>query len=263
MAEGPLLMLDRVSRTFRRGRTVVHAVREVTLSLQRGTIYSLVGQSGSGKTTLARIVLGLLRPTEGRVLLEGRDTASFGRSDWLEYWRRVQGIFQDPYSSFNQFFRAGKVLHDAFRLLPGRHTREQRLRLIAEALEAVHLGPDQVLGRYPFELSGGQAQRLMIARALLIGPDLLIADEPTSMIDACSRAGILEALLGLRGKRGTTVVFITHDMGLAAYVSDQLHVMCEGRIVESGPPERLLQAPQHPYTQRLLADVPRLHGAWL
>jgi peptide/nickel transport system ATP-binding protein len=127
----------------------------------------------------------------------------------------------------------------------------------------VNLQADEVLNRYPFELSGGQGQRLMIARVFLINPAVLIADEPTSMIDACSRASILDALMRLRAEQGTSIVFVTHDMGLAYYVSETVHIMSRGRIVESGPAERVMDAPEHPYTQQLLADVPRLHAEWI
>ena len=261
--EEAVIRVEGVSRTFGRGRHVVTAVDDVRLGLLPNTVASIVGESGSGKTTLARMMLGLLPPTAGRALYRGADVATFDSRARLDYWRNVQGIFQDPYSSFNQFFRVRKVLNDAFRLRPTRPSRRERERRIEGALDVVNLKAAEVLRRYPFELSGGQAQRLMIARIFLINPAVLIADEPTSMIDACSRASILEALMRLRQEQGTSILFVTHDMGLAYYVSSTLYIMSNGRIVESGPAESVMEDPQHEYTRRLLADVPRLHEEWL
>jgi peptide/nickel transport system ATP-binding protein len=261
--EGPVIRVEGVSRTFGGGRHKVTAVDGVRLDLPPNTIASIVGESGSGKTTLARMMLGLLPPTSGAVLYRGADISTFDSRARLDYWRHVQGIFQDPYSSFNQFFRVRKILNDAFRLWPERPSRRERGRRIEEALDLVNLKAEEVLRRYPFELSGGQAQRLMIARIFLINPAVLIADEPTSMIDACSRASILEALMRLRQEQGTSILFVTHDMGLAYYVSSTLYIMSKGRIVESGPVETVMESPRHEYTRRLLADVPRLHEEWL
>jgi peptide/nickel transport system ATP-binding protein len=262
----PILQARAVSRSFasrRHGEREVLAVDGVDLAVPADTVASIVGESGSGKTTLARMLLGLLRPTGGSVLYRGQDLARVDARQKRAFWRNVQGVFQDPYSSFNQFFRVRKVLGDAFRLLDGGLSRAERQERIERVLEAVNLKADDVLDRYPFELSGGQAQRLMIARAFLINPAVLIADEPTSMIDACSRLSILEALLALRREHGTSVLFVTHDMGMAYRVSDVIHIMHRGRIVESGPAAQVMESPQHPYTQGLLADVPRLHGQWL
>jgi peptide/nickel transport system ATP-binding protein len=262
----PILCARTVSRSFashRRGEGEVRAVDRVDLEVPPNMVASIVGESGSGKTTLARMLLGLLRPTDGAVLHEGRDLAGLDARGRRAFWRRVQGVFQDPYSSFNQFFRVRKMLRDAFGLLGEALSRAQRSDRIERVLDAVNLKAGDVLDRYPFELSGGQAQRLMIARAFLINPAVLIADEPTSMIDACSRLSILDALMGLRREQGTSILFVTHDMGMAYRVSDVIHIMQGGRIVESGPAEQVMESPQHPYTRRLLADVPRLHGQWL
>jgi peptide/nickel transport system ATP-binding protein len=263
--EAPLIRVESVSRRFAaagRGGDV-QAVDSASLELAPNTIASLVGESGSGKTTLARIMLGLLRPTSGRVVYRERDTAGFGRRERIEYWRNVQGVFQDPYSAFNQFFHVRKMLADALNLVRPTPRGRQREDRIAQALDAVNLEAGEVLGRFPSELSGGQGQRLMIARVFLVQPAVVIADEPTSMIDACSRISVLNALLGLRERQGTSILFVTHDMGLAYHVSDTVHIMSRGRIVESGSAEQVMNDPRHPYTRRLLADVPRLHGTWL
>jgi len=262
----PILQARAVSRSFasrRRKEREVLAVDGVDLTVPANTVASIVGESGSGKTTLARMLLGLLRPTAGAILYGGEDLARFDPRRRHAFWRHVQGVFQDPYSSFNQFFRVRKVLRDAFRLLEESPSRVERDDRVERVLHAVNLKAGDVLDRYPFELSGGQAQRLMIARAFLINPTVLIADEPTSMIDACSRLSILEALLALRREHGTSVLFVTHDMGMAYRVSDVIHIMYRGRIVESGPAGQVMESPVHPYTQGLLADVPRLHGQWL
>jgi peptide/nickel transport system ATP-binding protein len=263
VADEPLVRTRNVTRVFGHGRGRVVAVEDVCLELPANHIASIVGESGSGKTTLARMILGLLRPTSGAVLFEGEDIAGYSGERRRAYWRHVQGIFQDPYSAFNQFFRVRKILNDAFRLWPQRPSRSERDDRIESALSLVNLKADEVLNRYPFELSGGQGQRLMIARVFLISPAVVIADEPTSMIDACSRASILDALMRLRAEQGTSIVFVTHDMGLAYYVSETVHIMSRGRIVESGPAERVMDEPQHPYTRQLLADVPRLHAEWI
>lgn len=263
MSDEAIIRVENVTRTFGGGRAKVVAVDGVRLELPPNTIASIVGESGSGKTTLARMMLGLLRPTAGTVYCHGTDISTYDARRRLDYWRSVQGIFQDPYSSFNQFFRVRKILNDAFNLWKTRPSRQEREDRMAAALDVVNLEAGEVLRRYPFELSGGQAQRLMIARIFLINPAVLIADEPTSMIDACSRASILEALMCLREERGTSILFVTHDMGLAYYVSSMLYIMSQGRIVESGPVQQVMEKPTHPYTRRLLADVPRLHEEWL
>lgn len=263
MGEQALIRVENVTRVFGSGRHRVTAVDAVSMELPPNVIASVVGESGSGKTTLARMMLGLLRPTKGAVRYRGADIATYDAGARRRYWRKVQGIFQDPYSSFNYFFRVRKVLSDAFNLWPERPSRRERQERIAAALDLVNLKADEVLDRYPFELSGGQGQRLMIARVFLINPSVLIADEPTSMIDACSRASILEALMRLRQEQGTSILFVTHDMGLAYCMSETLYIMSQGRIVESGPAERVMERPEHPYTRRLLADVPRLHEEWL
>lgn len=224
---------------------------------------SLLGESGSGKSTVARLLLRLLPPTGGEILFRGQNVLSFRRrKELLSYWRQVQAVFQDPFSSFNMFFRVRRVLTQAFNILEQPAAPEDRDRYIHEALEQVGLNPRDVLEKRPFELSGGQRQRIMVARALVVKPRVLIADEPTSMIDASSRASILNLLLELQKDLGMTILFITHDIGLAYYTSDRLLVMHRGRIVEEGPADQVVEHPQHDYTRRLLADVPRLHEEW-
>jgi peptide/nickel transport system ATP-binding protein len=256
----PLLEVRDLTRTFGSGSHLVRAVDSATFSINRGDAVAIVGESGSGKTTLARMVLGLLEPSSGQLLLDGKDVTHLrSLGERRAYWRRVQGVFQDPFASFNQFFRVGRVLEHALSLLE--QPPRDRRSAVAEALECVGLDPEEVVRRRPHELSGGQRQRVMMARALLVHPDLLIADEPTSMLDASMRANVLNLLLDVRDKTHLAILFITHDIGQAAYLSDRMLVMYHGQIVEQGPPDQILWAPTNAYTERLMADVPRLQSA--
>ena len=175
-----------------------------------------------------------------------------------EYWKNVQAVFQDPYASFNPFYKVNRIMRNVLKLLPN-NVRNDAVKRIHQVLEQVGLNPEEVLDKRPFELSGGQLQRVLLARCLLVDPRIIIADEPTSMIDASMRVGILNLLKDLSKKEGKSIIFITHDISQAFYVSDRILVMYKGRIVESGPPEKVLFSPEHPYTKRLISDVPKLH----
>ncbi|RDE17542.1 MAG: ABC transporter ATP-binding protein [Candidatus Thorarchaeota archaeon] len=241
-----------------RTKTVVGA-RDVTFDIKRGEIVSLAGESGSGKSTVARMILRLIKPTSGDIALNGRSIYSY---NIREYYRQVQAVFQDPYSAFNPFYIVDHVLERAFGLREDNLNRDERSKIIRSTLESIGLNPSEVLGRYPHELSGGQMQRLLIGRSLLIGSQLLIADEPTSMIDASTRAGVLNLLLSLKKEKGLSVLFITHDIGQAQYVSERVIVMKQGEVVEQGPVDEVFTRPQHPYTKELLAAVPTLYERW-
>jgi peptide/nickel transport system ATP-binding protein len=253
-----LLAAEGLTKVFGRGQTAVRAVDDVSFTIESGAITTVVGESGSGKSTLARLILRLMPPTSGRLELNGKDVTQLGTRELTGYWRDVQAVFQDPFSAFNQFFTVRRLLARSKRLIDvdGDALEERMLA----ALEQVGLPAKEVLGKYPHQLSGGQRQRVMIARALLMRPVLLIADEATSMLDASLRANILNVLTDLRRDTGLTILFITHDIGQACYVSDRVLVMKNGKLVESGPAEEVIFRPQHEYTQQLLADVPRLHG---
>ncbi len=257
-ASGTLLQVSGLTRTFGSGGRAVAAVDRVTFAIQPGEIVALVGESGSGKSTLARLLLRLLDSTHGTFSLSGRDVTRLRGPGLKEYWRQVQAVFQDPFSSFNQFFPTRRLLLNALGLLAQQPSRVERDERIAEAIEQVGIGAD-LLAKWPHQLSGGQRQRMMLARALLLRPQLLIADEPTSMLDASLRVTILNLLRELRDRHGMTVLFITHDLGQAGYLSDRVLVMSTGELVESGPTDEVLWSPRHEYTRRLLADVPRLH----
>ncbi len=252
-----LLKADGLTRVFGRGDNALRAVDNVSFELPRGAVTTVVGESGSGKSTLARLVLRLLPITSGTVTLDGRDVTKLRGHALKEYWQQVQAVFQDPFSAFNQFFTIRWMLNRSKGLL-GAAEVEQRM---TTALEQVGLRPKEILDKYPHQLSGGQRQRVMIARALMMRPSLLIADEATSMLDASLRANILNVLSDLRADSNLTVLFITHDIGQACYISDRVLVMKNGKLVEQGPVEEVIFSPKDEYTQRLLADVPRLHDA--
>jgi len=252
-----------VTKIFGFGRTRTLAVDHVDFNFREGEVISLVGESGSGKTTLAKMLLGLINPTEGDIQFRGQSREIKTQKQRREYWKNIQAIFQDPYSSYNIFRKIDAVLLDCIHLRGGRGLpREKKTELMAEACSFVNLKFEELTNKYPFELSGGQMQRLMIARIFLLKPKILLADEPTSMIDACSRATILDMLMQLRDEVGMTVVFITHDIGLAYYVSDTVYIMERGKFVESGSADDVILRPKEAYTQRLISDVPKIHEAW-
>ena len=247
---------EHITKTFGHGKNRVQAVKDVSFELQEGQVTCIVGESGSGKSTIARMVLGLMPITSGKLVFQGKDVTHLKGRARTEYWRDVQAVFQDPFSSFNQFFTVGKLLARSMQLV-GRQVGQQRLE---ESLG--YVGMDlSVLDRYPHQLSGGQRQRVMIARALMMRPKLLVADEATSMLDASLRVNILNVLKDLRDDLGMTILFITHDIGQACYLADQVLVMEHGVMVEQGTTDQVIFNPRHEYTQRLLADVPKLHEA--
>jgi len=255
-----LLDVSRVTKVFGRGEKAVRAVSDVSFSLKTNEIVTVVGESGSGKSTLARLVLRLMAVTDGTISLEGKDVTDLKAAQLKDYWRQVQAVFQDPFSAFNQFFTVRRLLSRSQALQSGDRRKVDEDLIVEESLGHVGLKPADVLNKYPHQLSGGQRQRVMIARALMLSPKLLIADEATSMLDASLRANVLNVLSDLRRDVGLTVLFITHDIGQACYISDRVLVMSNGAMVEQGDAEQVIFAPTHPYTQKLLEDVPKLHA---
>jgi peptide/nickel transport system ATP-binding protein len=252
-----------LTKVFGLGRQKTVAVDHVDFDFYEGEIVSIVGESGSGKTTLAKMLLGLINSTEGEVYFEGKKRDISSQKKKQEYWKGIQAIFQDPFSSYNIFNKIDSVLLDCIAMRGGRHLpREKKIELMSEACRFVNLKFAELTNKYPFELSGGQMQRLMIARIFLLKPKILLADEPTSMIDACSRATILDMLLKLRKETGMTLIFITHDIGLAYYVSDSVYIMEHGKIVEHGSADEVILNPKETYTKRLINDVPKIYEEW-
>jgi peptide/nickel transport system ATP-binding protein len=237
----------------------VVAVKNVTFDVKKGEIVSLVGESGSGKTTVARMILRLIQPTSGRIVFNGKDAFSY---DEREYYRRIQAIVQDPYSAYNPFYKVDRVLERVFDLYKNSPSRDERKKIIRSTLARIGINPEEILGRYPHQLSGGQLQRLLVARPLLVHSELVLADEATSMIDASTRAGVLNLLLALKRNEKISVVFITHDIAQAQYISDRVLVMRKGEIVEQGPADKVFAKPKHSYTKELLDSVPQLRKTW-
>jgi peptide/nickel transport system ATP-binding protein len=252
-----------LTREFGSGEGSTIAVNKVNFEFHRGEIISIVGESGSGKTTLAKMVLGLLNPSAGEIIFEGKPRDISTHAKRKIYWQNIQAIFQDPFSTYNIFNKVDDVLLDCLRLQGfGKLSKEEKFEKMKVACSFVNLKFEELSNKYPFELSGGQMQRLMIARIFMLKPKLLIADEPTSMIDACSRATILDMLLKLRDEVDMTIVFITHDIGLAYYISDTVYIMEHGVIVEQGSADEAILHPKSDYTKRLLGDVPKIYEPW-
>jgi len=216
-----------------------------------------VGESGSGKSTMARLLLGLETPTEGSVQYRGKDLRGLSSVEWRSFRQEVQAVFQDPFESFNSFYRVDHMLEVPIEKFNLAGTRSEAQRLMVNALKAVGLNPDETLGRFPHQLSGGQRQRVMVARALLLNPKLIIADEPVSMIDASLRATVLANLKQLRDEFGISLVYITHDLTTAYQICDDLIVLYRGAVAEAGDARMVVKNPKHPYTQLLVGSIPR------
>lgn len=252
-----------VTKVFGFGDRKNTAVDHVDFNFYEGELISIVGESGSGKTTLAKMLLGLTSVTEGQVFFQGKPLDISTHKKKKEYWKDIQAIFQDPFSSYNVFSKIDTVLLDCINMRGGKRLpKNKKIEMITEACSFVNLKYAELTNKYPFELSGGQMQRLMIARIFLLKPKILLADEPTSMIDACSRATILDMLMQLRDEIGMTIIFITHDIGLAYYISDTVYIMEHGKIVESGTADEVILNSKAEYTKRLISDVPKIFEEW-
>jgi len=309
-----LLEVEKLTKIYSSGlirSSSTLGANDVSFKINQGKIVSLVGESGSGKSTVANMILRLIKPTNGQIYLNGTNITKIKKRD---YYKQVQVIFQDPFSSFNYFYKIDRVLRRAInfhihwisrnkkkqiikdtldklkkvilsesfvfepkqiipdtlnklkritiKFLGGLISRKEKKQIIMDTLARIGINAKEVLGRYPHQVSGGQLQRFLLARILLIKPILLIADEPTSMIDASSRADILNLLKLLRKDEGFSVLFISHDIGQAQYLSDQVLVMKKGIVVERGLTKDVFLHPTHPYTKNLLASVPSLYRKW-
>jgi peptide/nickel transport system ATP-binding protein len=257
-----LLAVRNARKAFRIGGLVsgreLVAVDEVSFSLSRDApdIFSIIGESGSGKTTLARMILGLLLPDGGSIELDGKDVhARRGRQAAMDYMRSVQPIFQNPFETFNPLDRVDKFLQETARNFHRGESKQRSLERVEAALKAVGLSLEEVGSRYPHELSGGQLQRASIARAIIPGPRVLVADEPVSMVDASLRMSIVNLFQELKATLGTAIIYITHDLATAYYISDRIAIIHRGFFVEQGETAPILTSPSHPYTQLLVASA--------
>jgi peptide/nickel transport system ATP-binding protein len=239
---------------FRREVVELRAVDDVTFHVNRGETLCVVGESGCGKSTLGRLILRLLKPSAGHILIEGDDVTSFTLDEMRPYRRRVQMVFQDPYASLNPRLSAAEIVTEPFENYE-RFSPAERRTQAAELLTRVGLRRD-MLDRRPFEFSGGQRQRLGIARALSVGPALIVADEPVSALDVSVQAQVLNLMLDLQDSSGIAYLFISHDLGVVEHIAHRIAVMYFGRVVELGTRDALFANPQHPYTEALLQSAP-------
>lgn len=259
-----MLKLDGVSKVYRVGTfggKELHAVSNVSFDVKDGEVISLIGESGSGKTTIGKMILRLISISSGAIILDGVDVSTLEGGELKEYYRKVQGVFQDPFSSYNPIFKADRV----FRMIREEFCPEMRGQewndKVESTLEAVGLNPGDVLNKFPHQLSGGQLQRFLIARALLLDIQFLVADEIISMLDASRRIDVLNLLADLKS-RGLSILFITHDLSLGYYISERAVILYRGCVAEMGATEKLYDNPLHPYTKMLMASVPRLDKKW-
>ncbi len=259
-----MLRLDCVSKVYRVGTfggKQLRAVRDVSFDIRDREVVSLIGESGSGKTTIGRMILRLTDVSSGTIWFNGADISALKGPALKDYYRKVQGVFQDPFSSFNPIFKADRMFRILRKEFCPHQTDEEWRQKVDQTLRWVGLNPAHVLNKYPHQLSGGQLQRFLIARACLLEIELLVADEIISMLDASTRIDVLNLLADLKSS-GLSILFITHDLSLAYYVSDRAIILQRGCVVEMGASEKVFHNPLHPYTKMLMASVPRLDRRW-
>jgi peptide/nickel transport system ATP-binding protein len=257
----PLLELRNVSKIYSQGllsREQTIALDNMSLVLDDATptIVAVAGESGSGKTTLSMLSLGFIEPTKGEILYKGKNLAKLSQDEHLQFRREVQAVFQDPFAVFNPFYTVDHLLTVPIAKFKLTNSKQKARQMMEDALSAVGLRPDEILGRFPHQLSGGQRQRISVARALLLKPTLLVADEPVSMVDASLRATILESLKKLKKDYGISILYITHDLTTAYHISDSIIVLYRGGVMEAGDVDTVIKNPKHPYTKLLIDSIP-------
>jgi peptide/nickel transport system ATP-binding protein len=259
-----MLELDNISKVYKVGTfggQELQAVSDVSFNIEDGQVVSLIGESGSGKSTIGKMILRLIPISSGAIIFNGVDVSTLKGSHLKDYYWEVQGVFQDPFSSFNPIFKADRIfsiVQNEF--FPEISSADWQIT-VNNSLEAVGLNPDQVLNKFPHQLSGGQLQRLLIARALLLDVQFLVADEVISMLDASTRIDVLNLLADLKA-RGLSILFITHDLSLGYYISEKAVILYRGCVAEMGATEKIYNNSLHPYTKMLMASVPRLDKKW-
>jgi peptide/nickel transport system ATP-binding protein len=259
-----MLKLDDVTKIYKTGTfggKEFKAVKNVSFEIKEGEIVSLIGESGSGKSTIGKMILRLIPTNTGKILYDDKDISLIKGDEVKDYYRKVQGVFQDPFSTYNPIFKADRifeVLHEEF--YPSMPKTEWRDR-VENAMKSVGMNPAHVLNKFPHQLSGGQLQRFLIARTLLLDTKFLVADEIISMLDASTRIDVLNLLADLR-TRGLSVLFITHDLSLGYYISERAVILYKGGVVEIGETKKIFDNPIHPYTKMLMSCVPRLDKKW-
>ncbi|MGQ9632084.1 MAG: ABC transporter ATP-binding protein [bacterium] len=257
--ETALLEVRNATKIFSVGRrrwTTALENFSLTIHSDSPVITTIAGESGSGKTTLARLILGFLAPTSGEILYKGRNIWEITGREWTLFRREVQAIFQDPYEVYNPFYKVDHVFKIVIKKFRLASSDGEAKKVMEDALEVVGLRSDEVLGKYPHQLSGGQRQRIMVARAFLLKPRLIVADEPVSMIDASLRAIVLEIMLKLKKDFGISFLYITHDLSTAYQISDSIFILYRGSVAESGDAATVIKNPKHPYTQLLVGSIP-------
>lgn len=255
-----LLEAQNVTRVFgagllSKGFAAVDGV-SLTINEDKPSITAIAGESGSGKTTLARLLLGVIQPTHGSIMYRGKTLTAMDRGARKTFRREVQAIFQDPYEAYNPVYKVDQTLTTPVRKFHLAETKEEGRQRIEASLRMAGLRPEETLGRYPHQLSGGQRQRIMVARALLLNPRVILADEPVSMVDASLRATILESLVTLKRELGISLIYITHDLTTAYQVSQNIYVLYRGSVAEVGSVEKVINEPKHPYTRLLVNSIP-------
>ena len=250
-----LIEMRNVSKVFRGGTVALDNV-SFAVDSANSSIIAIAGESGSGKTTMGMMALGFLSPSSGEVLYKGKDLTKLKGRDLLNYRREVQAVFQDPFAVYNPFYKVDHIMEVPVANFKLAKSGAEARRLMEDALTRVGLRPEETLGRFPHQLSGGQRQRMAVARALLLRPELLIADEPVSMVDASLRATILETIDKLNKELGVTVLYITHDLTTAYHVSEYIIILYRGSVMEAGDVETIIADPKHPYTQLLIDSIP-------
>ena len=256
-----IIDVKNVTKIFSKGiinKSFTRAVNNISLNIdsEKPMIRAIAGESGSGKTTLARMILGLIPPTEGELFFQGQNINKLNNEDRLNFRKSVQPIFQDPFGVFNPFYKIDRVLNTPLIKFQVSNNKTEIKDRIETALNSVGLRPDETLGRYPHELSGGQRQRIMVARALILEPKVIVADEPVSMVDASLRATILESIYKFKEEQNISVIYITHDLTTAHQLCDDIMVLYAGIMVEAGPIDLIVRNPSHPNTKLHVNSIP-------